>query len=237
MDLRISGNALYPESAARAADVPRVDAGARLIRGERAQDGTVQYPGWTAGDGTRRRDSVLLTAGDVSTAVNEGYLDVDGERLYLSDKAVQAIKKAWENAEALNAAIQQKNAMEQNMYQTEEQIKAAKEAADELITAMKIFARIAKGGRVPRKDENFLREKFPELYTMAKNMAILAKKHKKHKSLLKDEEEEETTPPEGDNTVYGAEASVSAEGGDAAGTEAGGADAGGGEAASGDGAA
>ena len=38
------------------------------------------------------------------------------------------------------------------------------------------------------KDEKLLLEYNPDLYKMAKNMAIMAKEHKNYKSLIKDEE-------------------------------------------------
>ena len=52
--------------------------------------------------------------------------------------------------------------------------------------ALEIARRIAKGGHVPRKDESFLIEYNAELYFMAKQQAMEAKKHEKYDSVDKD---------------------------------------------------
>lgn len=56
---------------------------------------------------------------------------------------------------------------------------------------MEIARRIARGDKVPLKDEKKLMEYSSELYQMAKMSAMIneGKKHKKHKSLFEDEED------------------------------------------------
>ena len=53
---------------------------------------------------------------------------------------------------------------------------------------MEIARRIAKGGRVPPKDEQTLLDFSSDLYQMAKQSAMLAKKHKKYKKALTEDE-------------------------------------------------
>ena len=65
---------------------------------------------------------------------------------------------------------------------------------------LEIARRIARGDKVPPKDEMKLLEFNAEMYQMAKNMAVIAKKDKpkEHDSLWDDEEEqtEQPTPSE-----------------------------------------
>lgn len=58
--------------------------------------------------------------------------------------------------------------------------------AKKMAKALEIARRIAKGGHVPRKDESFLIEYNAELYFMAKQQAMEAKKHEKYDSVDKD---------------------------------------------------
>ena len=55
---------------------------------------------------------------------------------------------------------------------------------------METARRIARGDKVPSRDEKKLIEYSPDLYQMAKSAAMLnaRKKHKKHKSLYEDED-------------------------------------------------
>ena len=53
---------------------------------------------------------------------------------------------------------------------------------------MEIARRIAKGGHVPPKDEQTLLDYSSDLYQMAKQAGMLAKKHKKYKKALTEDE-------------------------------------------------
>lgn len=78
---------------------------------------------------------------------------------------------------------------------------------------LEIARRIARGDKVPPRDEKKLMEYSAELYQMAKSAAMLnaMKKHKKHKSLFDEEEnaiseklrelQEESGEPEGSETT------------------------------------
>lgn len=85
-------------------------------------------------------------------------------------------------------------AMDMYLQQLEAQrnsAKAAGKAAEELGKLMEIARRIAKGDKVPAKDEQKLMEYSNDLYQAAKMSAMLNrnKKPKKHKSLFEEEED------------------------------------------------
>jgi len=83
----------------------------------------------------------------------------------------------------------------QEMFQrqAEESREASKENGDKIAEYGKILEiarRIARGDKVPPRDEKKLMEYSAELYQMAKSAAMLnaMKKHKKYKSLFEDED-------------------------------------------------
>ena len=155
---------------------------------------------------------MTLNAGNVYTAIHEGWLEVDGERLSLSKDAVDEIETLWKQVEELNEAVRLGSEMRQNAYAAQQQAEAAGEQAKAMSKAMAIFGRMAKGGVVPGKDEKFLMDFDPTLYKIAKMMQVMAEEHDKYDSLLKDEEDGEPgEPPADDATAYGAEVSVSVE--------------------------
>lgn len=88
-------------------------------------------------------------------------------------------------------------AMDMYLQQLEAQKDSAEAAGDgvkELGKLMEIARRIAKGDKVPAKDERKLMEYSNELYQTAKMSAVMNqnRKHKKHKSLFEDEENRDT---------------------------------------------
>ena len=141
----------------------------------------------------------------VSRTVQRGYITINGVRLELSDEVKKSLTDTDKLAEKnrVNAFMQQvmQHDMEVAQQQADNMSKAFKEEAKAYETAM----RIAKGGKVPAKDERKLMEFNPKLYMMAKLQAVLAKKHKKYKSQYDDEDENNQTQTDSD----GGEASVS----------------------------
>lgn len=61
-------------------------------------------------------------------------------------------------------------------------------SSDELLKCIKIALRIMNGDRVPRKDEKFLAEKQPQMYSNAVMLRREREYYKKYKSVLDDEE-------------------------------------------------
>ena len=61
-------------------------------------------------------------------------------------------------------------------------------SSDELLKCIKIALRIMNGDRVPRKDEKFLAEKQPQMYSNAVMLRREREYYKKYKSVLDDED-------------------------------------------------
>ena len=80
----------------------------------------------------------------------------------------------------MNTAIQNANAAQQ-------QGEAMGDAMDNQAKVLEIARRIAKGGKVPPKDEQALMEYSVELYQMAKQAAMMAKERKEYDALIEEE--------------------------------------------------
>ena len=156
-----------------------------------------------------QRDTFTLSYGDVLTAEKEGYISRNGERYEVSPELAAGIRQAYDAAVAKNQAIQMRNMIAQSAENAKKQTEALNKSSDAMLKAMQIYARIAKGGRVPPEDEQFLMQYSQTMYMSAKMQAMMAKEHEEYDSLLEDEEE---TPDDGvelDGTVHSAEATVS----------------------------
>ncbi len=80
-----------------------------------------------------------------------------------------------------------------NVEVAKQQGKAWASAADDVMKCMEIARRIARGDKVPSKDEFKLIEYSLEMYEVAKNIALMKEqeKHKEYDSLWDDEQEEQ----------------------------------------------
>lgn len=126
---------------------------------------------------TPRHTVNRMTAGEAADESREK------ERALLKREEARQVK--LDLSEAIQEALQK---------QAKERKKSAEKSGDALVDLgkiMEIARRIARGDRVPDKDEKKLMEYSAELYQMAKSAAMLSRlrKRKKHKSLYDDEEE------------------------------------------------
>ena len=126
---------------------------------------------------TLRHTADRMTTGE---AADEGR-----EKKRALQKREEAQRVKLDLSEAIQEALQK---------QAEERKKSAEKSGDALVDLgkiMEIARRIARGDKVPDRDEKKLMEYSAELYQMAKSAAMLSrlKKQKKHKSLYDDEEE------------------------------------------------
>lgn len=137
----------------------------------------------------RSHDRVELAYEDVLCAEHEGYIEVNGNRFAVSDDMASQMRRAYEEMQARNEAKAARQAAEANARAARQQADAAKNDAKAMTQAIEIARRIAKGGRVPSQDEEFLMNYSQEMYMSAKMMALMAEKHEKHDSVLEDEEE------------------------------------------------
>ena len=139
--------------------------------------------------GVSARDRVELTYDDVLKAEHEGCIEVNGRRFAVSGDMAPQMRRAYEEMRSRNEAKAARQAAEANARAARQQAEAAKNDAKAMKQAMEIARRIAKGGQVPPQDEEFLMHFSQEMYMSAKMMALMAKEHEKHDSVLEDEEE------------------------------------------------
>ena len=157
-----------------------------------------------------QRDSFTLSYGDVLSAEQEGFISSGGERYAVSPELAAGIRKAYNEAAARNQIVQMRNMLAQSTENSKKQSEAMKKSADDMLKALEIYRRIAKGGRVPPEDEQFLLQYSQTMYMTAKMQAMMAKEHEEYDSLLEDEEEtEDGGAVELDGTVHSVEARVS----------------------------
>ena len=157
-----------------------------------------------------QRDSFKLSYGDVLSAEQEGFISSGGERYAVSPELAAGIRKAWDEAAAMNRIVQMRNMLAQSAENSKKQSEAMKKSTDDMLKALEIARRIAKGGRVPPEDEQFLLQYSQTMYMTAKMQAMMAEEHEEYDSLLEDEEE--TGDGEGvelDGTVHSVKATVS----------------------------
>ena len=128
---------------------------------------------------------------DVARAVNEGYIEVDGIRLELSDEAKKQLEESRKKVQEENDNRTLIEIEQQNAESAKKQGEAMEKEMENMAKAIEIFRRMSKGGMVPGKDEKLLMEFDDKMYQTAKSMQLMAERHKKHKRLSEDPEEEE----------------------------------------------
>lgn len=84
----------------------------------------------------------------------------------------------------------EKYMLDKQLESSKESAEAQKEASETTSKCLTIAMRIMSGAKVPRKDEEFLRENMPELYGEAIQMRALAKNDEEYESILDDDDNE-----------------------------------------------
>ena len=131
--------------------------------------------------GELRRESIQLQAYSVeNTAVRNRAKENVSERE----------KKKEEQSVKLNISEAIQEMLEKQAEKSREADEKNGDKIAEYRKILEIARRIARGDKVPPRDEKKLMEYSEELYQMAKSAAMLnaMKKHKKHKSLFDEEE-------------------------------------------------
>lgn len=136
-------------------------------------------PRETTGPGTRRTGrGAAGECGNMQTAggKNAGMQDAAEDRAGISLDISQAVQEMYQR----------------QADQARESGEKSQEAFDDLGRLMEIARRIARGDKVPLRDEKKLMEYSSDLYQMAKAAAMInaGKKHKKYKSLYEDEDKQ-----------------------------------------------
>ena len=132
---------------------------------------------------TLRRTTDRMTAGEAADAGREK------EGVLLKREEAQKVK--LDLSEAIQEALQK---------QAEERKKSSEKSGDALVDlgkVMEIARRIARGDKVPDRDEKKLMEYSEEMYQTAKGVGAIVRRQKreKHKSLWGDEEEKQYPDP------------------------------------------
>ncbi len=146
----------------------------------------------------RHRDSNRLSVSFdnpamVSRAVKQGYIEIDGKQVELSDdvkKQLTATNKQLQNAKQ---AVAMHNMLLHEAANSRRSSDAMKEANDKMSRAMATASRIMHGRKVSPDDEKELMEFNKDLYAMAKSAAALAEHRRK-----RDDKEDDKISAEND---------------------------------------
>ena len=129
----------------------------------------------------------------VSRAVKQGYIEIDGKQVELSDdvkKQLIATNKQLQNAKQ---AVAMHNMLLHEAANSRRSSDAMKEANDKMSRAMATASRIMHGRKVSPADEKELMEFNKDLYAMAKSAAALAEHRRK-----RDDKEDDKISAEND---------------------------------------
>lgn len=147
--------------------------------------------------------SLVKSHADIYKAVTTGQLEGDGVSLTISDEAREKLSEMYDKFMKMQEEANKVYAAKCDEEAGKSQAEAMEKQMEEQSKAMEIARRIAKGGIVPPQDEKKLMEFSSEMYQMAKNMAMMAKEHKKYKdSLYEDEEAPEEHTEEFENEKF-----------------------------------
>lgn len=115
----------------------------------------------------------------VNRAVSRGYITVNGVKLELSDEVKKNLLQVDKQAQADREKAYGQYIMQHEMAVAEQQAETYKKFAEDTSRAFEIAAKISSGGKASPSEEQELMEFNPELYAMAKNAAMMAKRHEK----------------------------------------------------------
>ena len=128
-------------------------------------------------------------------ALEKGEIEMSDDEVASLKKALDRVDIQYEKASAFMDGFNMRKTLAQNGEASRQQSEAMAKQADEYIKCIEVARRIARGDKVPPKDEKKLLEFSTEMYQMAKNMGAMVKlngKRKEHDSLWDDEDENST---------------------------------------------
>ncbi len=143
-------------------------------------------------------------------ALEDGKIQMTDEQISELGKAIDRVELKHDSASKIMESINTQRTFLQDVESAERQGKAASKQADDYSKCLEVARRIARGDKVPPKDEKKLLEFSAEMYQMAKTMAAAAhnEKAKKHKSLWKDEDENQQPEKSVDEVVDNMECGI-----------------------------
>lgn len=154
-----------------------------------------------------RRDALY----EQKKALEDGKIEMSDEEITALGKAIDRVELNCENASKFMEGFNLKKTFLQNAESNKRAGENAAKRADDYSKCLEVARRIARGDKVPPKDEKKLLEFSSEMYQMAKTMAAAAQneKAKKHKSLWKDEDENQQPEKSVEETVDDMECGMS----------------------------
>lgn len=155
----------------------------------------------------REKRSELL---DKKKALENGEIEMTDEEVKALGKSLDRVDVQYEKASEIMGSINEQKNLLYNAEASKRTGDAMAEKAQNDAKCLEIARRIARGDKVPPKDEEKLLEFSAEMYQVAKNMAIMADKEKsrEHKSLWDDEDENDRSEQSVDEVVDNMECSV-----------------------------
>lgn len=154
-----------------------------------------------------RRDALY----EQKKALEDGRLEMTDDEVTALGKAIDRVELSRESVSEVMAGINTQKTFLESTENSKRAGEAAAKQAEEYSKCLEVARRIARGDKVPPKDEQKLLEFSSEMYQMAKNMAsaVQNEKAKEHKSLW--ENEDDAAPEKTvDETVNEMECTVSA---------------------------
>lgn len=136
-------------------------------------------------------------------ALEDGKIQMTDDEISALGKAIDRVEISRDNAYKTMEGINVRRKLLYNAESTKRAGETAAKKADDYSKCLEVARRIARGDKVPPKDEKKLLEFSSEMYQMAKTMAAAAQneKTKKHKSLWKDEDENQAPEKSVDEVV------------------------------------
>lgn len=132
----------------------------------------------------------------ISRAVKQGYVDVEGHRVLLSDEVKKQLLTAGKEIEGVQKRISAHNFLLHEAASARQNQDAMKKASDQMSRVMLTASRIMHGRKVSPADEKELMEFNKDLYAMAKSAAAL----EQHRRRRDEEAEDEKVSADNDRT-------------------------------------
>ena len=146
-------------------------------------------------------------------ALEDGKIEMTDEEISALGKAIDRVEFDREKASEVLDGLNMKRMFLQYAESTKRSGEAAAKAANDYSKCLEVARRIARGDKVPPKDEQKLLEFSTVMYQTSKNMAAAAhnEKVKKHKSLWGNEDDNRQPQESVDETVDNMESGIVSE--------------------------
>ena len=121
----------------------------------------------------------FANAAMVSRAVKQGYIEVEGQRIDLTDEVKKQLLATSKQIQDMKKGVTPHNFLLHEAANARQNSDAMKEANDKMSRAMQTASRIIHGRKVSPADEKELMEFNKDLYAMAKSAAALEQHRRK----------------------------------------------------------